>query len=96
MTPMCASDESQIAQDILSYLSGHATAQDTFDGIVEWWLLEQKINRQTRQVQRVLDDLVAKKLLSARTASDSKIHYRINKRKAREIRNVLQALKVSE
>jgi hypothetical protein len=88
---MCATDEGQIAQDILSYLSGHATAQDTFDGIVEWWLLEQKIDRQTRQVQQVLDDLVAKRLLSARTASDSRIHYRINKRKAREISLLLQA-----
>ena len=88
---MCAPDEGQIAQDILSYLSEHATAQDTFDGIVEWWLLEQKINRQTRQVQKVLDELVAKKLISPRTASDSKIHYRINKRKAREIRTLLEA-----
>ena len=75
----------------MSYLSEHATAQDTFDGIVEWWLLEQKINRQTRQVQKVLDELVAKKLISSRTASDSRIHYRINKRKAREIRTLLQA-----
>jgi len=87
---MCAPDEGQIAQDILSYLSGHATAQDTSEGIVEWWLLEQKINRQTRQVQKVLDELVAKKLISSRATSDSRIHYRINKRKAREIRTLLQ------
>lgn len=87
---MCASDERQIAQDILGYLSAHTAAQDTLEGIVEWWLLEQKIKRETRQVQKVLDELVAKKFISSRTARDSRTHYRINKRKAREIRAVLE------
>ena len=88
---MCATDERQIARDILGYLSAHSTAQDTFDGIVEWWVLEQKIKRETRKVQKVLDELVAKKLISSRTASDSRTHYRINKLKAKEIRAVLEA-----
>jgi hypothetical protein len=87
---MCATDERQITRDILSYLSAHTAAQDTFDGIVEWWLLEQKIKRETRQVQKVLDELVARKLISSRTASDSRTHYRINSRKAKEIQTVLE------
>lgn len=87
---MCAPDERQIARDILGYLSAHTAAQDTFDGIVEWWLLEQKIKRETRHVQKVLDELVARKLISSRTARDSRTHYRINRRKAKEIRTVLE------
>jgi hypothetical protein len=87
---MCATDERQIARDILGYLSAHTAAQDTFDGIIEWWLLEQKIHREMRQVRKVLDDLVARKLVSSRTARDSRTHYRINKRKANEIRAVLE------
>jgi hypothetical protein len=88
---MCAPDERQIAQDILAYLSAHEAAQDTLDGIVEWWLLEQTIQRETRQVKKVLDELVARKLISSRTTSDSKTHYRINRRKVKEIRNVLDS-----
>jgi hypothetical protein len=88
---MCAPDERQIAKDILGYLSTHMAAQDTFDGIVEWWLLEQKIKRETRHVQRVLDELVTRKLISSRTTRDHKTHYRINRRKVKEIRNVLDS-----
>ena len=88
---MCATDERQLARDILGYLSEHTAAQDTLDGIVEWWLLEQKIKRETRQVRKILDELVAKNLISSRTARDSRTHYRINKRKEKEIRNVLDA-----
>lgn len=86
---MCTPDDRQIARDILAYLSAHTRAQDTFDGIVEWWLLEQKIKRETRQVQKVLDELVAQGLISPRKAKDSRTHYRINKRKVEEIRAVL-------
>ena len=86
---MCAPDERQIARDILGYLSAHTAAQDTFDGIVEWWILEQRIKRETRHVQKVLNELVARKLLSSHTASDSRTHYRINRRKVKEIRSVL-------
>ena len=86
---MCAPDDRQIARDILAYLSAHARAQDTFDGIVEWWLLDQKIKRETRQVQKVLDELVAQGLISLREAKDSRTHYRINKRKVKDIRAVL-------
>ena len=88
---MCAPDQGQIARDILGYLYEHRAAQDTFDGIVEWWLLEQKIQRETRQVQKVLDDLVARELISSRQASDSRTHYRINKLKEKEIRAVLES-----
>jgi hypothetical protein len=90
MIHMCAPDDRQIARDILRYLSAHKAAQDTFDGIVEWWLLEQKIKRETRHVQKVLDELVARKLISSRTTRDSRTHYRINRRKVKEISTVLE------
>lgn len=86
---MCAPNERQIARDILGYLSAHTAAQDTLEGILEWWLLEQRIERETRRVQKVLDELVARKLISARTARDKRTHYRINRRKVKEIRTVL-------
>ena len=88
--PMCVLDETQITRDILSYLYTHNTAQDTLEGIVEWWLLEQKIMRQTKQVKKVVEELVAQGLISSHTASDSKTHYQINKRKVKEIRSLIE------
>jgi hypothetical protein len=82
-------EESLIAQDILSYLLTHTAAEDTVEGIVDWWLLEEKIKRRTKEVQRVLDELVVESLIVARESKDSKIHYRINKRKMNRIRAIL-------
>jgi hypothetical protein len=86
---MRPTEESLIAQDILSYLLTHTAAEDTVEGIVDWWLLEEKIKRRTKEVQRVLDELVVESLIVARESKDSKIHYRINKRKMNRIRAIL-------
>lgn len=87
---MCTPDKSQIARDVLSYLAEHPEAQDTFEGIVEWWLLEQKIKRQTAEVREVLDNLASRKLILERRAGDSRTHYRLNRRKVKAIKAFLK------
>ena len=84
-------EKSLLSQDILSYLLTHTAAEDTVEGIVEWWLLEEKIKRRTKEVQRALDELVAERLIVARESKDSKIHYRLNKRKLNRIRAILRS-----
>ena len=54
-----SSEKASIAHAILTYLSEHPDAQDTLEGIVEWWLLERKISHQTKTVKEVLDTLVS-------------------------------------
>jgi hypothetical protein len=88
------SDESstgnlQIAYEILAYMIEHPEAQDTLEGIVEWWLLEQQVMRQTARVKQALSELVSKGLILERKGKDSRIHYRINQRKYKEIRALL-------
>lgn len=80
---------SQIAYDILGYLAEHPEAQDTLEGIVEWWLLEQQIKHQTAKVKETLAELVSKGLLLERKGKDSRMHYHINQRKYKEIRAYL-------
>jgi len=63
----------------------HTRAQDTLEGIVEWWLLEKKIERNTAEVKSVLDELSAKKLIVESKAPDNRIRYRVNRRKQTEI-----------
>ena len=89
MGDLCWSGKSQIAHEILAYLAEHPEAQDTLDGIVQWWLLEQKIRYQTNMVREVLAELVNKGLVIEREGRDSRIHYRTNQSKSEEIREFL-------
>ena len=75
----------QISNEILAYLVEHPEAQDTLEGIVEWWLLERTIKFQKAQVQNALDELVARGFILEHKGLDSRIRYRINKNKYKEI-----------
>ena len=86
----CTTTKSRIAYDILAYLAEHPEAQDTLEGIVEWWLLEQRIKRETANVKEALADLVAKGLVLERKGKDGRSHYRVNRREAGEIRALLK------
>ncbi len=87
---MCTADQSRICDEILTYLVEHRNAQDTFEGIVEWWLLEQGIKRRTAEVKEALAQLVAKGLVLGRKGKDSRTHYRINRLKYQEILAMLK------
>jgi hypothetical protein len=63
----------------------NVAAQDTLEGIVEWWLLEKKIQHNTAEVKSVLDELAAKNLIVEFKAPDSRVRYRINRNKKTEI-----------
>ena len=88
---MCISDKSRITHDVLSYVAEHQDAQDTLEGIVEWWLIEQRIKRETVMVIQVLSELVEKSYLLELKGTDSRVRYRINRRKETEIREFLRA-----
>lgn len=77
------SNKAQIGYQILAYLAAHPEAQDTLEGIVEWWLLEQQIKFQTARVKEALSELVAKGLILEKKGLDSQTHYRINQVKSR-------------
>jgi hypothetical protein len=67
--------ESPIESQILDYLTANPSAQDTLRGIVEWWLLKQKIAQSTAEVEAALVKLVADGQLSAQTGPDGRVHY---------------------
>ncbi len=80
---MCSIDESQISERILSYLSDHPDAQDTLEGIVEWWLLEQDIKHRTAATERALAELTSRGLILKRLRN-SVTYYMLNRRLARK------------
>ena len=71
-------NESEIGKEILAFLVENPKAQDTLEGIVEWWLLERKIEFVTASVKEALSELVAKGLILEKKGLDSQTHYRIN------------------
>jgi hypothetical protein len=87
---MSLSDRAEIAHDVLSYLAKNDEAGDTFEGIVEWWLLERNIRRGSSEVKAALDDLVARGLIREYKTRDAKVHYRTNSRKQKEINALIE------
>jgi hypothetical protein len=79
-----------IADDILTYLIEHPEAQDTLEGITEWWLLEQRIRYAVTEVDGALRNLVADDLLVTRQCADGRTYYGLNRAKDREIRRYLR------
>jgi hypothetical protein len=78
-----------LADEILAYLVQHPQAQDTMEGIVEWWLLERRIRYAIADVEAALRELVGKDFLVVRQFSEGRMYYRLNREKEREIRRYL-------
>ena len=64
---------------ILAYLLENPDAGDTLDGIVEWWLLNQRIRFETQTVSQAVAKLVADGLIVEQKGPDSRIIYRANR-----------------
>jgi hypothetical protein len=79
-----------IANEVLAYLVEHPQAQDTMEGVTEWWLLEQRIRHAVADVETALRDLVGDDLLVARRCGDGRTYYGLNRAKEREIRRYLR------
>ncbi|MFP5261544.1 MAG: hypothetical protein ACLGJB_06520 [Blastocatellia bacterium] len=87
---MCKAEKLQTSYEILSYLAEYPDAQDTLEGIVEWWLLERNIKNRMAKAKESLAELVDKGFVIERKGKDSRTHYRINRRKMREISVMLK------
>ncbi len=79
-----------LADEVLAYLVQHPQAQDTKEGLVEWWLLEQRISYAVGGVEAALRDLVRNDFLVVRQSSDGRTYYGLNRAKEREIRRHLR------
>jgi hypothetical protein len=67
-----------LARRILAYLDENPDANDTCEGIAEWWLLEREIRERQAQVEQALAELVAEGWVIASRRADARVHYRLN------------------
>jgi hypothetical protein len=89
MTSHSNFEEDDIKLKILEYLYDNQGAQDTLEGIVQWWLLERHIRQQYTLVRKALSDLVNRGLIIEIKASNTNIVYRINSNKIEEIKSII-------
>jgi hypothetical protein len=69
---------SRLASHILSYLTKHPRAQDTLEGIVEWWVLEQGVEQRVVAVKDALAKLVAQGSVLQGERPDGRVYYKLN------------------
>ncbi len=85
----------RLKQRLLDYWVQHPELQGTIESIVEWWLLEQRIQQTTDEVRWVLAGLIAKDFVVEEQQADARIHYRLNRGKEVEIREWLRAARTA-
>lgn len=71
----------EISNAILHYLLKHPQAQDTLEGIIHWWILEERIYQRTLEISEVLKSLVEKGFLIEKKISSSDVLYALNIKK---------------
>lgn len=49
----------EVAASVLAYLQRHPDAADTLEGIVRWWLPQQRYETEKARIEQVLETLVA-------------------------------------
>lgn len=68
-------EKDKIAGEILEYLADHPDASDTLEGIVQWWLLERRIEHEVVFVESVLSELVEKGLIQKKVKQNQNAQY---------------------
>ena len=87
---MSESERAHIVRAILEYLVRNPCAQDTLEGINQWWLPQELIRTDRATLGEAITELVKRKLILQSKRRDSQIHYRINVRKSQEIKAILK------
>jgi hypothetical protein len=70
-----------VAREILRYLTQHPKAQDTLEGISQWWLPERGMRVSVAETKAAVEQLVVDELLLAHRGLDGRIRYGRNPRK---------------
>ena len=65
-----------LCREILEYLRQNPNAADTLEGIVSWWLLEQRIRHTVAQVKAALKHLEVRQQIKSCHGADGRIYYR--------------------
>lgn len=74
-----ANGELEVERSVLGYLRCHPNAADTLDGIVSWWLPQQRYEMEHERIKRVLQQLVQGGELRSYPLPDGTLLYALNR-----------------
>jgi hypothetical protein len=77
--PTMKNEKELLSQRIISYLGKHPGAGDTLEGIVTWWLEQERIDRVVDDVADVLRSLEKKGTVQAHRTQAGTTIYKIKK-----------------
>lgn len=68
----------EVASAVLTYLQRHPNAADTLDGIVSWWLPQQRYEIERQHIKRTLGEMVERGQLRCDRLPDGAVLYALN------------------
>ncbi len=92
MKPTYSPPAPDLATEILQYLLRHPAAEDTIEGIVHWWLVEERLFQAMSQVRGALAQLHQEGLVISRTLTDGRVLYRLDPNRHDAATTVLRRL----
>ena len=78
MKPVSPKPRPALWQELVQYWVQHPEAQDTLEGIAEWWLLEHRIQQATADLKAALQGLVREGFVSEHLQPDGRVSYGLN------------------
>lgn len=72
------SGSQEVEHAVLAYLHRHPDAADTLEGIVSWWLPQQRYETERERIERVLGGLVEQGALRCSRLPDGAVLYALN------------------
>jgi hypothetical protein len=66
------------APEILDYLARHPGAQDTMDGILQWWVLDAHVRKWAPKISETVAQLVERGFLKQKRSADGHVFYKIS------------------
>lgn len=90
---MSFNNQQNLSQAILRYLVRHPNAQDTLEGISEWWILEDRIIQKYAEVQEALTFLVGQGFVLEKRIPNAGVFYCLNIEKKRQIEKLVATKK---
>ncbi len=68
----------EVEDAVLTYLRRHPKAADTLDGIVSWWLPQQRYEIERQHIKRTLSEMVDRGQLRCDRLPDGAVLYALN------------------
>ena len=79
-----------LTYQVLSYLIENPKAEDTLEGVLHWWLLQERIGYEMKRVKQALEELAVRNFVTEVNGPENRIFYRINEAQRNEIEAFLE------